>query len=323
MVHIKKVVNNVTSSSRKNSSMSASTTIADHNSIVLPVPNPNEIPLLARPSGNLSTDSTIPSSNSKINRAVGEDQTSTRTKRALSGIFRSSSSPSVRPSGNKAGISIPNCPNVSRGILLAIIFVFLFASVIIWFAFNDTDDDDDKQRLPSTKFTRISTTTSYLLLANMTDSNQTRTDSVGGEAATASTFFMRNQRLLIFLTTVSIVTAIVIFVFVSAIIQYFRNPVRVQLDWSPNASLRKNLFTSIFSYNRNLTNLYYIDQSIAREELVKKRNRELGITSDTQSPRTSFSSSVPAQQSMPGPSGLHTDKRPPLTVPIIIVDEVQ
>jgi hypothetical protein len=248
MVHIKKHVNNVTTIKRDQLTDPPKTELKGNKSA-------QNDPLLYGTSGVRSPNSMSPTS-LKESRKI-------RTKRALLEFFSSSR---VKPNS----IKIPNCPNVSRGILLAIVFVILFTSIIIWFLFTDSSEEDlvlnEKQ-----KTSRHSKHNKFLYIdlnkTNITNISELYRNDMNIQYE--DLFGEKSQKVLVFVSTVSIVICIIIFVFVSAIIHYFRSPIRA--DWSEETSFRRNMFSSIFSYNRHLNNLYLLDQAIARDEMVKSR----------------------------------------------------
>jgi hypothetical protein len=196
------------------------------------------------------------------NNTKNQSDKKSRVKRALSDFFRTS-----RPNS----IKIRAC-NVSRGIVLAIVFLILFASIIIWFIFSSDSLDEEilanekyrtSRHQKHNKYFTNGTNGTWPLKYGMLDLDH---ESLFGEKVQLST------RLFIFFCTLFIVIAIVAFVFIGSIIHHFRNPIRAK--WASNASMKQNLFSSIFSYNRHSNNLYYLDQSIAREREEELRVRE-------------------------------------------------
>jgi hypothetical protein len=194
-----------------------------------------------------------------------------RTKRAILDFFSTSR---VKPVNS---IKCPSCPNVSRGILLAIVFVILFVFIIVWFLFTDANEEDivlnDKQKMgrhsKHNKFLYFDLNKSNV--SNISEMYRTNNNDNNHGIQYEDLFVEKSQKVVVFVSTVSIVICIIIFVFVSAIIHYFRSPIRA--EWSPDTSLRRNMFSSIFSYNRHLTTIYLLDQAIARDEIIKSRIR--------------------------------------------------
>jgi hypothetical protein len=251
MVHIKKHVNNVTTVKRDEQANDATRTELKGNK------STQHDALLYGTERVRSPTSLSPDELNETRKI--------RTKRAILEFF---SRDRVKPNS----IKVPSCPNVSRGILLAIIFVVLFTSIIIWFLFTDASDEDlilnEKQ-----KTSRHSKHNKFLYFdlnkSNVTNISELYRNEMSVEYQD-HLFVEKSQKVVVFVSTVSIVICIIIFVFVSAIVHYFRSPIRA--DWSEETSFRRNMFSSIFSYNRNLNNLYLLDQAIARDEVVKSRN---------------------------------------------------
>ena len=278
MVHIKKHVNNVTVSSStrhsgKKDSLYNKKKLELKNYAAVPTNEPiinNQTTSgLKNPPISPSKASVKKVASSSISESPRPEPCKVRIKRAVSEFFCSSR---IKPNS----IKIPSCPDLSRGLFLAIVFVILFFAIIIWFIFTDVGSEEDMVLSDKLKMGRHSKFNKFLFF-DFNKSNITNITELYRKELFNQQYeeypVEKSQKWLVFFSTISIVFTIIVFVFFAAIIHYFRSPVRT--DWSPNTSFRQNMFTSIFSYNRHLNNLYLIDQAIARDEAVKSRNAKL------------------------------------------------
>lgn len=167
-------------------------------------------------------------------------------KEIVSDIFRTSR---IRPNS----IKLPNC-KLSRGLLTAIVFFFLFVLLIIWFVFSSDAIDEN----PELKWRKQNGSKNES--ANMATYDYSLSDDK----------LNLSNKLFVLFTTVFIVLAIISFVFIGALVHYFQKP-----KYYGSGSRSQSIVSSIFSHHNHHNHLYYLDRDILREdEIKKKRNRK-------------------------------------------------
>ena len=168
-------------------------------------------------------------------------------------------------------IKLPNC-DISRGLVLAIIFFVLFTVLIIWFLFSsDTFEADDEENEPRdttrfknrNKLNKINDTLANSP-AKLLINNKNLTNSLIDDLHLEKTLLP--TKLFVLVSTVVIVLIIISLVFISACGMYYIKRPRAQ---SENRSRNQNIVSSIFSHTNTRNSLYYLDQ--AENEMLNKQ----------------------------------------------------
>ena len=158
------------------------------------------------------------------------------TTKKISDFFRESR---IKPNS----IKIPTC-NISRGLLLAIVFFILFSFMIVWFLISNDFDLEDSHG--DAKFNGITNLT--FALFNKTSLDQHNYDR---------DFF--STKLFVLIATVLIVLTIISLVFIFAIIHYYKKP-----NLYSDSARSQGIVSSIFSNRGHNMNLFYLDQAESR-----------------------------------------------------------
>jgi flagellar basal body-associated protein FliL len=189
----------------------------------------------------------------------------------------------------RKSIKMPSC-NVSRGQVIAIIFLLLISSLILWFLFSsDSADAEDEyggsgsDQAPNgggsskssskhaagkrpNRYKKLKINKSSLLFDD-SGVNGTQTSPNGQHVATTSTLY-------VLLITVLIVIAIVLFVFFGALIHYYKRP-------NPYMKSRsQSVVSSIFSHQNPHSYLYYLDKDEIEANKIKRQNEVANANSN-------------------------------------------
>lgn len=175
----------------------------------------------------------------------GNVVSSQKRKEMVSDIFRSSR---IRHNS----IKLPKC-HISRGLLMAIIFLILFGLLMIWFVFSSDNLDDD-----------IDSKVKKPIVKNKTQDLQDYDyDNIGDKTNLSNKLF-------VLFSTVFIVLAIISFVFIGALVHYFHKPKGAYRTGSRSHSI----VSSIFSHHNHHNHLYYLDRDITKEEEMRKEKKK-------------------------------------------------
>ena len=187
-------------------------------------------------------------------------------------------------------ITLPNC-DISRGLLMAFIFLILIFILIIWFLFSNDNFENSEASHNSKRnsyfssywsnrtYTKPAISNSSLLL--QTPGDKLPSDSYadegyglhggGGEEATIFT-----NKLFIFSSTFLIVLSIIAMVFIVAIINYYKKPTK---PLKSNASIKEVFAHTLFTHRSHHGHLYYIEQA-EKKQLKSQQERLLSLSTE-------------------------------------------
>lgn len=150
-------------------------------------------------------------------------------------------------------LKLPKC-KMSRGLLLAFVFFFLFGVLIIWFIFsNESIDDNMESKWYNKQYAK----------------NNSLDSPLNFDYTLSNDKLNLSNKLFVLFTTVFIVLAIISFVFIGALVHYFQKP-----KYYGSGSRSQSIVSSIFSHHNHHNNLYYLDREILKEEEIKKKQKK-------------------------------------------------
>ena len=181
-------------------------------------------------------------------------------------------------------ITLPNC-DISRGLLMAFIFLILIFILIIWFLFSNdnfeaTEASHNSKR--NSYFSSYWSNRTYTKPAIFNSSLiQTPADKLPGDSYVDDGYGLHGEeatiftnKLFIFSSTFLIVLSIIAMVFIVAIINYYKKPTK---PLKSNASIKEVFAHTLFTHRSHHGHLYYIEQA-EKKQLKSQQERLLSLS---------------------------------------------